>query len=82
MPTPLTPDEERRFVQTMAAHVAAQLAAGESFRISVYPHLTHLFSEVTSEAATRLGRPVTGYSNGREYFISLPPREELQATPR
>ncbi|WP_214102860.1 hypothetical protein [Acrocarpospora catenulata] len=82
MPTPLTPDEEHRFVHAMAAHVAEKLANGESFRVSVYPHVAHLFSEVTSQAATRLGRPVTGYSNGREFFITLPPNEELEATPR
>jgi hypothetical protein len=79
MRTPLTPDEESRFIRNMAVHVAEKLAAGESFRISNNSDLDGLWRSVTSLAAERLARPVTGVTNGREFFISLPDVESLES---
>jgi hypothetical protein len=79
MRTPLTPDEESRFVRNMAAHVAERLAAGGSFRISNDSELDGLWRGVTSLVAERLGRPVTGVTNGREFFISLPESQALES---
>jgi hypothetical protein len=78
MPTPLTRDEEARFVREMSQHVAERLASGESFRVSAGHDVDHLWRVVTSLVADRLGRPVTGSTNGREFFISLPKPEALE----
>jgi hypothetical protein len=63
----------------MAVDVAERLAAGESFRISNNSDLDGLWRGVTSLVAERLGRPVTGVTNGREFFISLPEAEALES---
>lgn len=79
MATPLTPEEEARFVREMTTLVADLLAAGKSFQIRGNPDLARLYHQVTSRVAERLGRPVTGMAHGREFRISLRTAESLEA---
>ncbi|GIH26281.1 hypothetical protein Aph01nite_45910 [Acrocarpospora phusangensis] len=81
MPTPLTPDEKIQFKRGMTDFIAQKLAAGESFRVSTTAELEPLYHEVTSMVSARLGRPVTGFTNGRDFFISLPQADELTGGP-
>lgn len=78
MSQPLSPEEQARFVREMAVIVSRRLAAGERFRITAdTPESIRLFQEVTSRVAEVLGRPVTGYGNGREFFIAVGHSEAL-----
>ncbi|MEO3788129.1 hypothetical protein ABGB12_32785 [Actinocorallia sp. B10E7] len=70
MTQPLSPVEEERFVREMVPIVVAKVQKGETFRISAYTEeLQRMFQEVTRRASDTLGRPLMGYTNGREFWI-------------
>ena len=70
MTQPLTPAEEERFVREMVPLVVAKTGRGETFRITAdTEELQRVFREVTSRASEALGRPLMGYTNGREFWI-------------
>ena len=67
---PLSAEEEERFVREMVPVVTAAVGAGRTFRISADTEpLQRMFREITSRASAALGRPLTGYTNGREFWI-------------
>ena len=70
MTQPLSPAEEERFIREMVPIVTAKVATGATFRISAYTEpLQRMFQEVTRRSADALGRPLIGYTNGREFWI-------------
>ncbi|WP_106402731.1 hypothetical protein [Actinocorallia populi] len=69
-PLPLTAEEEERFVREMVPVVAASVGAGRTFRISADTEpLQRMFREITSRTSQAMGRPLAGYTNGREFWI-------------
>jgi hypothetical protein len=69
---PLTEDERVRAEATFVPYVAAQLTAGERFRVSVdRPEMVELFQRVARRVGDQLGRPVVSVCNGREITISF-----------
>lgn len=70
MTQPLSPEEQERFVREMVPIVVGKVSRGETFRISAYTEeLQRVFREVTSRASQEMGRPLMGYTNGREFWI-------------
>lgn len=73
MPQPMTPEETERFIRTMVPEVVRTVSEGRTYRISAYTEeLQAAFREVTARAAEHLARPLMGYGNGREFWISVP----------
>ena len=79
MTQPLTPAEEERFVREMVPLVIAKTGRGATFRITAdTEELQRMFREVTSRASEALGRPLMGYTNGREFWIRFPDAQPLE----
>ncbi|MDX6744959.1 hypothetical protein [Actinocorallia sp. A-T 12471] len=81
MSEPMSAFETERFINEMIPLVAHHLTEGGRFRISAYtPELQAAFQEVTSRTSAALGRPLMGYTNGREFWI-VPSDTETAQTP-
>ncbi|GAB2852341.1 hypothetical protein GCM10022221_59690 [Actinocorallia aurea] len=69
--------ETERFIASMVPVVAQHLAESGRFRISAWTEeLQAAFREVTSRTSAALGRPLMGYTNGREFWIVPPEAAE------
>ncbi|ROO84153.1 hypothetical protein EDD29_1670 [Actinocorallia herbida] len=66
----MTAAEAERFIVTMVPVVAQHLAESGRFRISAWTEeLQAVFREITGRTSAALGRPLMGYTNGREFWI-------------